>query len=187
MSIDQIEGLSDDFASLLQDKKLSLDTKIISYEDSDGISRALTCQDLVFFVKSKKLSDLGVGTSYHSAAKMNALFRNAKKNLGRFIFIYIEEFRQRLCSSESKDKSNSAIIGGVAAWLALHFNLNSEVANGLAVASVVFLLEVTMGAFCRMSDAEVEETIVKKINFKNPKAYRKKRIESIHKYSTIHF
>jgi len=84
-------------------------------------------------------------------------------NIRRFVELYFDEIRRRICKGGARNLSATthAALVALASWLATHIGVYEKASTALAAAILISILSPTKGAFCRMSAEEAKAALKK--------------------------
>lgn len=154
-----------EFESLVP-RKVDRETLIVFGTHPDD---NFTGEDIAFILRSLPSADsIKAEKSLGGVGHLNRAWFSSTFN--RFILLFLSELRMLICKNTKAGRSTAksqttteGIATGMAAWIATKFGVSDPVALGIAAAVLLSILYATKGAFCKMTDAEVEKSLKQRL------------------------
>jgi hypothetical protein len=140
---------------------------VVRFGDQGGKVHLMTGSELLGFLTPfvhKETRD----SAYRSPSNGNPdvvirVKSTASTNIRRFVELYFDEIRRRICKGGPRNLSATthAALVALANWLATHIGVYEKASTALAAAILISILSATKGAFCRMTTEEAKAALKK--------------------------
>lgn len=99
-----------------------------------------------------------------SVSSMHMILRGYEKVFRKFLIIFFEEIRARICDKDLLDNSNKndygkAATAVISTFIANEFGVESALATATAAGVLVVLFDSSKGAFCKMTKDELAKRL----------------------------